>query len=206
MSGKASQPLFPLGPIERRIYLIRGQKVMLDADLALLYGVTTFNLNKAVHRNSDRFPPDFMFRLTPDEYRSLRFQLGILKRGQHAKYLPHAFTEQGVAMLSGVLRSKRAVQVNIAIMRAFIHLRELAFTHRELAEQLAELERKIKAHDADIQNIFDALRELMQPRPAAGKLIGFRPQGDEGGSKARRRTRVVRRDMEDVAGRSRATA
>jgi len=195
MNGKASQPLFPLGPLERRIYLIRGQKVMLDADLALLYGVTTFNLNKAVRRNSDRFPSDFMFRLTAQEYRSLRFQIGILKRGQHAKYLPHAFTEQGVAMLSGVLRSKRAVQVNIAIMRAFIYLRELALTHKDVALKLTELERRIKTHDADIRNIFDALREIMEPPAQNRRSIGFRPAGDENGPKARLRDGSSRRDL-----------
>src|SRR3954466_3899567 len=100
--------------VERRIFLIRGHKVMLDADLAALYEVTTGNLNKAVKRNLERFPADFMFELTEKETRSLRFQIGSLKRGQHFKYLPHAFTEQGIAMLSSVLRSRRAVQVNIA--------------------------------------------------------------------------------------------
>ena len=114
----------PMPPqhIERRIYLIRGQKVMLDSHWAELYGVATKNLNKAVTRNMDRFPEDFMFQLSKEEYASLRFQIGTLKRGQHSKYLLRVFTEQGVAMLSSVLRSKRAAHVNIAIMRAFVNL------------------------------------------------------------------------------------
>ena len=111
--------LVPQEVIENKILLIRGIKVMLDKDLADLYGVTTGNLNKAVTRNLDSFPPDFMFRLTQEEADSLRFHFGSLKRGQHVKYLPRVFTEQGVAMLSSVLKSKKARQTNIAIMRAF---------------------------------------------------------------------------------------
>ena len=127
--------------IEQAILLLRGQKVMLDRDLAALYGVQTKNLNKAVRRNLDRFPADFMFQLTSDETDALRFQFGTLKRGQHFKYLPYAFTEQGVAMLSSVLSSQRAVQVNVAVMRAFVRLRETLSLHEELAYKLAELER-----------------------------------------------------------------
>ena len=124
--------------IENSILLLRGHKVMLDRDLAALYDVTTGNLNKAVRRNLDRFPQDFMFQLNSEEAESLRFQFGSLNRGQHFKYLPYAFTEQGVAMLSGVLNSQRAVQVNIAIMRAFVRLRETLSLHKELAGKLAE--------------------------------------------------------------------
>jgi phage regulator Rha-like protein len=165
--------IVPVEVIEGKIYLIRGQKVMLDSDLAELYGVETFNLNKAVKRNIERFPQDFMFQLTREEYNSLRFQFGILKRGQHSKYLPYAFTEQGVAMLSSVLRTKRAVQVNIAIMRAFVKLREILSTHKELAHKLAELEQKIEKHDEEIKAVFDAIRQLMAPpEPKKGK-IGF---------------------------------
>ena len=165
--------IVPVEVIEGKIYLIRGQKVMLDSDLAELYGVETFNLNKAVKRNIERFPQDFMFQLTREEYNSLRFQFGILKRGQHSKYLPYAFTEQGVAMLSSVLRTKRAVQVNIAIMRAFVKLREILSTHKELAHKLAELEQKIEKHDEEIKAVFDAIRQLMAPLEPKKRKIGF---------------------------------
>jgi ORF6N domain len=170
-SGELALPLLSAGFIERRIYLIRKQKVMLDSDLAELYGVTTGNLNKAVTRNADRFPKDFMFQLTREEYASLRFQIGILKRGQHAKYLPRAFTEQGVAMLSGVLHSPRAVQVNVAIMRTFVKLREMLTTHKDLAQKLEALEKK---YDRQFKVVFDAIRQLMQPEePPKQQRIGF---------------------------------
>src|SRR4030095_12358202 len=170
-SGALALPLLSAGFIERRIYLIRKQKVMLDSDLAELYGVTTGNLNKAVTRNADRFPKDFMFQLTREEYASLRFQIGILKRGQHAKYLPRAFTEQGVAMLSGVLHSPRAVQVNVAIMRTFVKLREMLTTHKNLAQKLEALEKK---YDRQFKVVFDAIRQLMQPEePPKQQRIGF---------------------------------
>lgn len=160
----------PASAIESKIILLRGQKVMLDSDLARLYGVETFNLNKAVKRNPDRFPPDFMFRLERDEYTSLRFQIGILKRGQHSKYLPHAFTEQGVAMLSSVLHSPRAVLVNVEIMRAFVRLRQWLASNTELARKLADLERR---YDGQFKAVFDALRELMTPPAPQRKRIGF---------------------------------
>ena len=150
-------------PIEQVILLLRGQKVIMDRDLATLYGVATKNLNKAVTRNQDRFPADFMFQLTADEVSALRFQSGTLKRGQHFKYLPYAFTEQGVSMLSSVLRSPQAVQVNIAIMRAFVRLRETLSMHRDLAHKLAELECRIEGHDQAIRSLFDAIRQLMVP-------------------------------------------
>ncbi len=149
--------------IEQAILLIRGQRVMLDRDLAALYGVETGNLNKAVQRNLDRFPPDFMFQLTADEAEALRFHFGSLKRGQHFKYLPRVFTQEGVAMLSSVLRSPRAVQVNVAIMRVFVRLRDTLALHKELAHKLAELERKIEGHDTNIRTLFDAIRELATP-------------------------------------------
>lgn len=173
---KTTSPLLAAPDIENAIFLIRGQRVMLDRDLAALYGVTTSNLNKAVKRNLDRFPGDFMFQLTAEEAQSLRFHSGILKRGQHYKYLPYAFTGQGVAMLSGILRSHRAVQVNVAIMRAFVRLREALSLHKELAHKLAELERKIESHDAGIHSLFEAIRQLMAPTlpPDAPKReIGF---------------------------------
>jgi hypothetical protein len=160
----------PAERIEKAILLIRGQKVMLDRDLAELYGVTTGNLNKAVRRNLDRFPPDFMIQLKKEEYESLRFQFGILKKGRHSKYLPYAFTEQGVAMLSSVLRSKRAVHVNIEIMRAFVRLRQILAAHKELELKLEEMEMK---YDEQFQVVFEAIRQLMTPPDPPRKRIGF---------------------------------
>ena len=165
--------LVPYEGIEKRILFIRGLRVMLDRDLAELYGVTTGNLNKAVSRNPSRFPPDFMFQLTREEYQALRFQLGILEKGAHAKYLPRVFTEQGVAMLSGVLRSACAVQANIAIMRAFVRMRQALETHKALARKLGELERKVGTHDEELKLIFDALKQLMAPPAKKKRPIGF---------------------------------
>ncbi len=166
------------------VELIREQKVMLDSDLAQLYNVETFNLNKAVKRNIKRFPEDFMFQLTKEEADSLSFQIGILKtgerstgitqgRGQHRKYLPYVFTEQGVAMLSSVLRSKRAIQANIVIMRVFVKLKEMLSTNKELAQKLAQLEHKIEIHDEKIKLIFDAIRQLMAPPKKKNRKIGL---------------------------------
>jgi hypothetical protein len=159
--------------IEQAILLVRGQRVMLDRDLAAMYGVTTGNLNKAVQRNLSRFPADFMFQLTADEADSLRFQIGSLQRGLHFKYLPLVFTQEGVAMLSGVLRSPRAEQVNIAIMRAFVRLRETLSLHKELAHKLSELERKIENHDENIRTLFEAIHQLMTPPETPHREIGF---------------------------------
>lgn len=156
------------------IHTVRNVRVMLDRDLAALYGVTTSNLNKAVRRNKERFPSDFMFQLTLEENRSLRFQSGTLKRGEHAKYLGLVFTEQGVAMLSSVLRSRRAVRVNIGIMRAFVRLRQLGPVSRELTRKLAELEGRIGAHDESIAAIFEAMRELTMGSEKPSPKIGFR--------------------------------
>jgi ORF6N domain len=144
----AKDSLIPVERIEKAILLIRGQKVMLDQDLAELYSVPTKVLNQAVKRNLGRFPDDFMFQLTAKEGAALRSQIVTLKRGQHRKYLPYAFTEQGVAMLSSVLNSDRAIEVNIAIMRAFVRLRKILATHKDLARKLDELERKLGDHDA----------------------------------------------------------
>ncbi len=170
--------LVPAESIEHAIFLIRGQKVMLDRDLARLYGVQTKNLNKAVSRNLDRFPTDFMFQLTAEEHESLRFQSGTLKRGQHSKYHPFVFTQEGVAMLSGVLRSPRAVQVNVAIMRAFVRLRETLALHKELAHKLADLEQKIENHDENIRTLFDAIRQLMTPEETQPREMGFHIKED----------------------------
>ena len=145
---------------------------MLDSDLAELYEVTTKRLNEQVRRNIKRFPPDFMFQLTPEEFTSLRSQNATLKigRGQHRKYLPYAFTEQGVAMLSGVLNSERAIDVNVAIMRAFVKLREFAMTHKELSRKLNAMEKK---YDAQFKVVFDAIRQLMTPPEPKRRKIGF---------------------------------
>ena len=169
-------PLIPPEQIEQAILLIRGRRVMLDRDLAALYGVTTGNLNKAVQRNLERFPVDFMFQLTLDEAQACaasRFQIGILKRGQNIKYLPRVFTQEGVAMLSSVLHSPRAIQVNIAIMRVFVRFRETLALHKELAHKLAELERRIQGHDINIRTLFDAIRELAVPLAKPPREIGF---------------------------------
>jgi hypothetical protein len=159
--------------IEGRILMVRGHKVMLDAHLAELYGVDTKMLKRAVRRNRDRFPADFMFELKPEEQAALRYQFGTLKRGAHMKYAPFVFTEQGVAMLSSILRSKRAVAVNIEIMRVFVRLRLMLASNRELADKLAELERKFGTHDQQIQAIFEAIRQLMSPPESPRKEIGF---------------------------------
>jgi phage regulator Rha-like protein len=144
---------------------------MLDSHLSELYGVETKALKRAVKRNRDRFPEDFMFELSKQEYDSLRYHFGTLKRGAHAKYTPFVFTEQGVAMLSTVLRSKRAIQVNIEIMRAFVRLREILSTHKHLARKLEELERK---YDDQFRVVFEAIRQLMSPPQAPAKRrIGF---------------------------------
>ena len=159
--------------LERRIYLIRGHKVILDRDLAELYGVPTKRLNEQVTRNINRFPGDFMFQLGYDEAEVLRSQIATSKEGRGGRrYLPHVFTEHGVAMLSSVLRSERAAQVNIAIMRAFVHLRQLLATHEELARKLDAMEHR---YDAQFKVVFDVIRKLMEPPPEEPKRpIGFK--------------------------------
>ena len=165
------QNLVPLEHVERVILVLRGQKVMLDSDLAELYGVPVKVLNQAVKRNLGRFPEDFMFQLTLDEARLSRSQIVTLKRGSNIKYRPYAFTEQGVAMLSSVLHSQRAVQVNIEIMRAFVRLRQMLQQNAELARKLAALERR---YDGQFKVVFEAIRDLMAPTPKDKPRIGFR--------------------------------
>jgi len=170
-----TQALVPPGQIERRIIVIRGENVMLDDDLASMYGVETRVLVQAVKRNAKRFPPDFMFQLSRDEFEALRSQLGLSSSGRGGRrYPPHAFTEQGVAMLSSVLRSSRAVHVNIEIVRAFVRLRQLAGSVTELRRKVDALEQR---YDAQFRIVFDAIRKLMAP-PAPGETrrIGFRPE------------------------------
>jgi len=159
--------------IERTILLIRGHKVILDKDLAAMYRVPTRDLNKAVSRNLDRFPEDFMFQLTRSEFTNLKFQFGTSSWGGTRK-LPRAFTEQGVAMLSSVLRGKRAAQVNIMIMRAFVRLREMIASRKDLARRLAELEKK---YDSQFKVVFDAIRQLMEPAKPKPRRIGFHAKG-----------------------------
>ncbi|MBU6482620.1 MAG: ORF6N domain-containing protein [Nitrospirae bacterium] len=165
--------LVPRERIEQTILLLRGHRVMLDTDLAILYGVPTKRLNEQVMRNKKRFPSDFMFQLSAEEVERLRSQFATLKpgRGQHRKYRPYAFTEQGVAMLSSVLHSERAIQVNIAIMRAFVQLREMIASNKGLARRLTELEKK---YDGQFRIVFEAIRELMtEPQPKS-RRIGFK--------------------------------
>jgi len=159
--------------IEKAIYLIRGEKVMLDHDLAKLYDVTTAALNQAVRRNRDRFPEDFMFQLTSSEAAQLNRSQVVIGSEKHRdpRFRPYAFTEQGVAMLSSVLRSKRAITVNVEIMRAFVKLRQMLASNAELSRRLDELESK---YDRQFKVVFDAIRELMSPVVRDRKEIGFR--------------------------------
>ena len=173
----SSKQLTPI-PDERitdKIFLIRGRKVMVDRDLAQLYGVSTKVFNQAVKRNNRRFPEDFMFQLTKEELDSLRLQIATLKgRGKHTKYLPNAFTEQGVAMLSGVLNSEKAIQVNIQIIRNFVRLRQLLATNEQLARKLKEMEKK---YDSQFQQVFRVITKLMvaEAKPKREGKLGFLP-------------------------------
>jgi hypothetical protein len=204
-----SKEIVPALRIAQSIYWLRGQKVMLDFDLAALYGVATKVLNQAVKRNRERFPADFMFQLTTPEASRLRSQFvtsrsqtignqsipmnrsqfvtGSQKHGG-GRYLPYAFTEQGVAMLSSVLNSPRAINVNIAIMRAFVKLRETLETNRELARKFAELEKRVGKHDEAIDAILDAIRQLMAPPEEPRREIGFhvREKASRYGARLRR--------------------
>ena len=178
--------LIPVERIERAILLLRGEKVMLDNDLAELYGVETGALNRAVKRNSSRFPDDFMFQLTPKELENLKCQIGIssLSHGGRRRSLPYAFTEQGVAMLSSVLHSERAVAVNIGIMRAFVKLRQMLSSNTELARKLEMLEKK---YDAQFKVVFNAIRQLMSPPAKPKREIGFHVKYDDDKPKAKKR-------------------
>ena len=171
-----SLAVIPVERVELTIVRIRDEKVILDADLAKLYGVSTKRLNEQVKRNRERFPEDFMFQLTIEEARSAersRSQIATLKRGQNLKYRPLAFTEHGAIMAANVLNSKRAVQVSVQIVRAFIRLRQILASNEELARRLNELEKK---YDHQFKIVFDAIRELMTPPPPGIKPIGFRPK------------------------------
>jgi hypothetical protein len=174
-----SHDRFPSRGIQRAIVLVRGQRVIFDVDLAALYCVPTKALLQAVRRNRSRFPDDFMLQLTRDEAASLRSQIVTSKapgRGGR-RYAPYAFTEQGVAMLSSVLRTRRAVRVNIAIMRAFVQLRQMLMADEALARKVAAMEQK---YDAQFNVVFDAIKKLMAPRPPERRAIGFRPASSSG--------------------------
>jgi phage regulator Rha-like protein len=192
--GKESS-LIPNDRIESAILLLRGQKVMLDRDLATLYGVQTKVLNQAVKRNIDRFPDDFMFQLTQDEAKAwwkysvaslLRSQIVTLKRGEHIKYRPFAFTEHGILMLSSVLNSERAIQVNIAIMRTFVRLREMLASNAELARRLDALENK---YDEQFKVVFEAIRQILAPPEKPKRPIGFQVREAAGAYVARKKRR-----------------
>ena len=180
--------------IQNRIYELRGERVMLDRDLANLYETETKALNLAVKRNIKRFPPDFMFQFTKEEFDGLRFQIETLEkdnslrlqnetlkngRGQHSKYMPYVFTEQGVAMLSGILNSDKAISMNIAIMRAFVEIRRIIFQQNDLKEQLKEIRERLGEHDAQLNHIYDAMENLLDEKAAQRKWndrerIGFK--------------------------------
>ena len=162
-------------PIERRILMLRGQRVLLAADLAELYGVETKRLNEQVRRNAERFPEDFMYQLTAAEYDALRSQFATLKpgRGQHRKYLPYAFTEHGALMAANVLNSPRAVEASVYVVRAFIRLREVLLSNKELASKLEALEKKLSTHDQAITGLINAIRQLTAPPTSKRRGIGF---------------------------------
>lgn len=165
--------------IMNQIYYIRGQKVMLDSDLAELYGVLTKQLKRQVNRNITRFPDDFMFAINEQEFKILRSQFGTLRHGQHPKYLPYAFTEQGVAMLSGILSSERAIAVNIQIMRIFTRIRQMLSDNTELRLEIEKIKKKMDNHDKNIEQVFQYLDELIDKKenPKDRKQIGYKIKG-----------------------------
>lgn len=182
--SEPSIEIVPTAAISQRILIARDRQVMLDEDLAELYGVETGALTRAVKRNQERFPEDFMFQLTSEEWSALRRQSGISNTGRGGRrYAPYVFTEQGVAMLSGVLRSKRAIAVNIEIMRAFVELRRAAATYTAIEAKLEDLERetgkRLGEHDRQLAQIFQALRQLISPPPRPKRRIGFQPPEDK---------------------------
>jgi hypothetical protein len=173
-SSASAKSLVPITLIERRIYLIRGNKVIIDTDLAQLYGVPTYRVNEAVKRNRKRFPSDFMFQLSKKESDFLTSQFAISKKGRGGRRtLPYAFTEQGVAMLSSVLNSERAIQVNIAIMRAFVKLRQMLESNEELNRRFSAVIRKLAVHDKYFTVVFDELKKLTSEPTGARRQIGF---------------------------------
>ena len=175
------QAIIPIGRIEQDILLLRGQKVILDADLAQLYGVATKVLNQAIKRNIERFPEDFMFQLTDGESAALRSQIVTSKEGRGGRrYAPYAFTEHGAIMAASVLNTEQAVKVSVYVVRAFVKLREMLSTHKQLAQKLAELERGLQKHDHQILALVEAIRQLMEPPPEPKrKPIGYATEHEE---------------------------
>lgn len=160
--------------IVEKIYILRGQKVMADFDLAEMYNVETKQLKRQVRRNIERFPADFMFELSDDEYTSLRSQLGTLKRGEHSKYLPMVFTEQGVAMLSSVLRSETAIQVNIQIIRVYTKMKQVLLDNKELWQKIEKIEQAMLKKDGEVKAIFKILKQLLVKEEKPRQPIGFK--------------------------------
>jgi hypothetical protein len=174
--------LVPLEWVERTIFILRGRRVILDSDLAALYGVSVGIFNRAVKRNAARFPPDFVFQLTHEENEALRFQIGISNAGRGGRrYLPYAFTEHGAVMAASVLNSPKAAEMSVEVVRAFVRLRGFLASHRQLAAKLEELEKKIASHDKHIVTLFDAVRSLMATPEKPKRRIGFQTQGKSRG-------------------------
>jgi hypothetical protein len=175
MTSREDPTLVPVERITHAILIVRGQRVIIDRDLAAIYGVATGRLNEAVKRNAERFPEDFLFRLTQQEAERSRSQIAILKsrRGYNLKYLPHVFTEHGAIQAANVLNSPRAVMMGIHVVRAFVQLRDLLASNKELAHKFAELERKLATHDQAITGILKTIRELMNPPESERRGIGF---------------------------------
>jgi len=174
--------VIPIDDLQSKIYLLRGQRVILSSDLAPLFRVPAFRLNEAVKRNRRRFPDDFCFQLTLEEVQRLTSQTAMIKksgRGHHWKYLPYAFGEHGTIMLAHTLRSATAIAASVQVVRAFVKLRDFLAAHKELAAKLEELERRVATHDNHIQNIFQAIKQLMNPAlppPESKRRIGYRPE------------------------------
>jgi phage regulator Rha-like protein len=166
-------------PVESRILILRRQRVILDTDLAELYGVTVKRLNEQIQRNGDRFPSDFMFQLTTNEYKALRSQIATSKKGRGGRrYPPYAFTEHGAIMAATVLNSKRAIDMSVFVVRAFVRMREMLVKNRQLAAKINELDRRLETHDTAIQDLIDAIKELMAPEGTSKRKIGFQlPSG-----------------------------
>lgn len=180
-AGSSTTPL-SIGEIAQRIHLIRGQRVVLDADLAAFYGETTKRFNQQVSRNRERFPADLMFQLDEQEYAALRLQFATLKtgRGQHRKYLPYVFTEHGAIMAATLLNSPRATELSVHVVRAFVELRGMLASNRELAGKVHALERKVSVHERNIAELADSMAELLAaPSPAPKRSIGFVPLQDK---------------------------
>ncbi len=171
---KKSKAVIPVSSIESKIYTIRGQRVMLDSDLAQLYGVETKMLVRAMKRNLKRFPVDFMFQLTRDEFDNLRCQIGTSKNWGGRRYPPYAYTEHGAIMLASVLNSKRAIDASIFVVRAFIRMRGILSVHKEFARKLSEIDRRVTGQDQDIKALITAIKKLIQPPVPPKKQIGFK--------------------------------